>query len=633
MDLESVLTLDARDYTRAADKAARANEDLDESATQASRGLNKAGESGTEAANDLERTERTSEDTSESLFELDAGATAAAGGMIAAGAAAQQALDSTKQWRTNLNQTATTANLTDEEVRELAASITDASLRMGEASQTLNLLASRGVDTEDDLKELTQQFNAVAEATGTKLPEATRVSIQAMRAFGDEAEDIEENADTLVTVSRQTGLEFREVGDAVADIQPFVDELGLTLEDTAAILLALEEQGLNAQRSQELLARAAEESDGSMKNLRNRLELTTQDLNEQRQVLRRNSGAVVRLSQDHRDALSPVDRLRSSLDDSKVAAAGATAVFEFLPPLLTAAGGASLLLANTQISLAGAFGLSAGAAAATIGTLALGVGVLAALATNFAGFRDRAVAGLIAVEVAARALWEGFKNTSKATINTVTGWFADGINDMLRKTDSLILKYNQLATKLGKEPLPPLRVEGTDFEMTDIAEEFSVEEELNEGLLQVSEDAEERFGSDTSEGFSGAGGSMIRDMIDEAVPSGGGTSPEELFGESGAPDVDVGGGTSSEELQDRIDELSGSGPDDFTSPDSATSPATGGTASEAANRTGQTTSTVTEDISVTVEGAGEFKEAIEDMLERMFDEFKKKHQRRGVGSQ
>jgi hypothetical protein len=395
-------------------------------------------------------------------------------------------------------------------------------------------------------------------------------------------------------------------------------------------MLALEEQGLNAQRSQELLARAAEESDGSMRSLKNRLEITTQDLNKQRQVLRRNSGAVVRLSQDHRDALSPVDRLRSSLDDSKVAAAGATAAFEFLPPLLTAAGGASLLLANTQLTLSGAFGLSAAGAAALAGSLAFAGVVLAAFLTNYAGFRDRVIAGFVAIEVAARALWEGFKNSGKAAINFVTEIFAEGINSMLRKTDSLILKYNKLATKLGKEPLPPLRVEGTDFEMTDISEEFSVEEELHEGMLKVSEDAAERFGSDTSEGFAGAGESMFRDMVDEAMPGGGGTSPEELFGESGAPDVDVGGNTSSEELQDRIDELSDSDPDDFTSPDSGSETATGESTAETAVE--RSTDTVTGNINVTVEGASRFEDALEQMLEEMLREFRRQQQRRGVGS-
>ena len=547
MDLESVLTLDARDYTRAADKAARANEDLDESATQASRGLNKAGDSGTEAANDLERTERTSEDTSDSLFELDAAATAAAGGMIGAGVAAQQALDSTKQWRTNLNQTATTANLTDEEVRELAASITDASLRMGEASQTLNLLAGRGVDTEDDLKELTQQFNAVAEATGTKLPEATRTSIQVLRAFGKEAEDIEEEADNLVTVSRRTGLEFREVGDAVADIQPFVDELGLTLEDTAAILLALEEQGLNAQRSQELLARAAEESDGSMKNLRNRLELTTQDLNEQRQVLRRNSGAVVRLSQDHRDALSPVDRLRSSLDDSKVAAAGATAAFEFLPPILTAAGGASLLLANTQLTLGGAFGLSAAGAASLAGSLVLLGALAVGLITNFANLRDRVFATISLIDIGFKSMLAGLEFATQKAFEAIGNTIIDRVNRIILFLDKQILRINKVADDIpGVDELDPIRpVERIDFEEPELPDREDLREELQTGLIQASDEALEGDVGSVEDPL----GQFSGDLVDAAFPDTG-TSAEELFGEGGG----FAGAPSQEDVEERIRE-------------------------------------------------------------------------------
>jgi len=167
-------------------------------------------------------------------------------------------------------------------------------------------------------------------------------------------------------------------------------------------------------------------------------------------------------------------------------------------------------------------GTTAGLALSVIGLILLLAGVIAALATNFGGFRDKAIASLVAVEVGFRAMWAGLKNSGKAAINAVTQFFADGMNFIIEKFNAVIKQYNRLRELMDKDPIQPFdTVEGTDFEMTNIREEFSVEEELNEGLLQVGEDAQEKYGSDT---LLGAPGKAVEDAFAD-LPS-----PGELAG-------------------------------------------------------------------------------------------------------
>ena len=106
------------------------------------------------------------------------------------------------------------------------------------------------------------------------------------------------------------------------------------------------------------------------------------------------------------------------------------------------------------------FNLSMGTAAAStallVGSLLLLGAVIAALVINFAGFRDRVTASFVAVEVAGRSLWEGFKNAGKASVNSVTGLFADGINFIIEKINAAIEEYNKIREKINKDPIEPL---------------------------------------------------------------------------------------------------------------------------------------------------------------------------------
>lgn len=96
----------------------------------------------------------------------------------------------------------------------------------------------------------------LARATRTELGDAAQIASAAMRGFGLAASDTTRIADVLVTTANNSAQTLTDVGDAMGYVAPIAKEAGATIEDTAAALGVLANNGIKGTRAGTALARA-----------------------------------------------------------------------------------------------------------------------------------------------------------------------------------------------------------------------------------------------------------------------------------------------------------------------------------------------------------------------------------------
>jgi len=189
-------------------------------------------------------------------------------------------------------------------------------------------------------------------------------------------------------------------------------------------------------------------------------------------------------------------------------------------------------------------GVTAGTAAALVGTLAVVGAVVAALVTNFAGFRDRVLAFAVGVRTVVAKMAVMITNFVTGVAQKATNIVIGMVNNVIGAINSLAKKAENLANNI-----PGTNIDIKTAEKLDTAD-FATDREVDfaEGVdkrlenIGIGQDKQEKFGATTPGGFfdtlptgGGSGGKGVEEKVKEGVAKG------------------IGGEGS--DLQSRIDEL------------------------------------------------------------------------------
>jgi len=131
--------------------------------------------------------------------------------------------------------------------------------RVEAAAIALDFTATEGVQSAARLAQSLGDANKAAEALPATLLLAKAAQIDAasaadimatsLKAFGLQATDAAKIADTLAAVSVKTGVNLTALSETVAQLAPLAQSIGLTFEDTATVLGALAQRGIDSQQA------------------------------------------------------------------------------------------------------------------------------------------------------------------------------------------------------------------------------------------------------------------------------------------------------------------------------------------------------------------------------------------------
>jgi hypothetical protein len=142
------------------------------------------------------------------------------------------------------------------ELKDLERSIISVA---GESVKTSNEVADLATSlitlgkTKDEVLLLLTPVNNLGIALQTTGNQAGELLIQTLNAFGKSAASGQEFADIIAKVRTTTALDFERIKDSLGFVAPTANALGLTLEQTAAILGTLNDNGIRAARAGRLM--------------------------------------------------------------------------------------------------------------------------------------------------------------------------------------------------------------------------------------------------------------------------------------------------------------------------------------------------------------------------------------------
>jgi len=323
-------------------------------------------------------------DTGGMLESMDAKAVAAGTALAGLGAAAQTVLDDTQQLRESLGRTAAGLETSTEETEALATEMSNATFPVDDVAGTLDQLAQAGVSGEESLQQTAEAADAVADATGNTATQIAENAVPALRATGGEAEDLTEQMDTFTFIARETTLTVDDFSRMVTKTGPEIQDLGLGVEETAAIMASLEERGLDSRTAMREFRQAANDAEGSQDALFESLELSSDELETQQAALADAAGSTEDYSTAANESLSAADELRSVIDDLSLKFGSTLEPISAIIPAVTAAGAALAGLGSVGVTASGVVGALGTALTVLTGPIGITAVSIAALVALFA---------------------------------------------------------------------------------------------------------------------------------------------------------------------------------------------------------------------------------------------------------
>lgn len=331
----------------------------------------------------------------ESLFDLEAGGVAAGAAVAGVGAAAQGAISGSQDWRESLGRTSQSLNMTQGATEDLASEISNVTFPMDDAVGTMDVLAQQGIESEDAMKDVASVMDNVADATDSSAQSIAENAGPALRAFGNDLEDAGEHADTFTFIARNTTLDVEEFSGAVERLAPELQEMGLSMDETAQYMAALEEKGITGRAAIREIRQAANDAEGDQDAFADALGVTSDELDAQAQALEDAEGITDAHADAANESLTTMDKLGQTFDEVKLMAGGLLGPIDALAPAMMAMGGAASTLSaiNTSAVIPSLYGIATALWASGIAPILLGiaaaVGVLAAVwKTDFMGMQS-----------------------------------------------------------------------------------------------------------------------------------------------------------------------------------------------------------------------------------------------------
>ncbi|MFA4971941.1 MAG: phage tail tape measure protein [bacterium] len=325
------------------------------------------------------------------------------------GVAVTALTDDAKKMNAELGMTAANLGITTDEMRGLAIETADAGFSLSEVQKTFDLLARSGVKSTDDLTAIAKSMDQLGGATGNAAEATTAIMIPALRAFDIPLQDVGKHSDALTYMVRNSTVGLDDFSATMNKLAPDLQEAGLSMEDVIAILMGMNEQGIQGKTALSLFAQGLKEGGA--------------DLEQYKVPLGEVTGLTEKYDTISDSALGTMDQLTSmwsefsfSVGSALEPLSGVGAAMAVIGPVIGGIGGLSELS-----SLLGGLGGAAGGAGGILG--AGGIAGLAGTLLPLLPIIAAVAAGAALLYVAWTQDWGGIQEKAGAAFEWLQGAF------------------------------------------------------------------------------------------------------------------------------------------------------------------------------------------------------------------
>lgn len=264
---------------------------------------------------------------------------AAAAASAAAGAAAEgyarKQLPLTEQSR----RIAASIGEQESQVRDLAVSLTNVTRPLDQVLNTMEVGRQQGLRSTEQLEKFVVAWDTVGDATGENADELAKAS-PALNAVGIGAENVTDAYTAFGFIQQETTHGVGEFMEVINRIGPEIRTMGLTVDDTAAVIGAMQgELGATGRVARREFQQAVREADGDLNVMLSTLGLTGDQFEAYRGKVAESAGVIERNAQLHEDSYTVMQRVQSQLEVLMFEYGTFAEAASMLSPILIGGGG------------------------------------------------------------------------------------------------------------------------------------------------------------------------------------------------------------------------------------------------------------------------------------------------------
>ncbi len=274
---------------------------------------------------------------------LEANWTKVAAAGVVVGGAMEMAARKQAPLTESTRRLADSMGMTEGGMRELAIATSDVTFPLDEVLGLMEIGVQRGLEGEAALQKFAQQMDFVGDATGLS-SQAIAESTVALEMAGISADNISDAFDAFGYITENTTSNVEEFNKFVGRVGKEMGDNTPHIDDMAAALGALEDNGFDAQLAQRELQSALRETDGDMGKALETLGISQDEFAGYQDAVKGSSDILERNAEIHGDSYTAMQKLQHRAEELQYQYGDLIGVVGNFAPLMMALGPAIKLV-------------------------------------------------------------------------------------------------------------------------------------------------------------------------------------------------------------------------------------------------------------------------------------------------
>lgn len=264
----------------------------------------------------------------------------------AVGAAGLKMVDSAKEMNAQLGVTALNLGVSSGRMRELALETTNVTFPLKEVTASFDLLARAGVKDTEVLRDTATAFDTLGDAVGMSASDVTARMVPAMKTFGLNAIEVADKTDLMTNLVRNSTVSLDNFGSVIGYITPELVEMGLTIEDTVALMAIMEGKGMSGEVATRAFRTAITQATREQIPLQEALGITSEEMDTYKSSLEGIDGMTQKYADVANTQYGIMDKIKQKFDELTLSAGTFLTPLEPILATMTAMGPVMIALST-----------------------------------------------------------------------------------------------------------------------------------------------------------------------------------------------------------------------------------------------------------------------------------------------
>lgn len=236
------------------------------------------------------------------------------------------------------DRTSIATGISSDALRDLAVDMSDTTTNTDQQAEAFEMLVQRGIDTEEQFRDIIPHVSNLGTATGQDLQPALESADRMLKPFGQNLDDLGDNVDQMTRIMTQTDIPLGTLERNLGRVPDELAKLEFGLDDASAGIEVFRDRGYNGQEAVRNFRRAVADSEGDMDEFLDSIGLTNKEWEEYQKQVEPSVGLTEEIAQVNEDNMTVMEKLNENMSNLMVEYGGFAEILGLIAPLLLVLG-------------------------------------------------------------------------------------------------------------------------------------------------------------------------------------------------------------------------------------------------------------------------------------------------------